>query len=322
MPAERVRAFAPGRVNLIGEHTDYNQGLCLPFAIERGITVTVEPGPGSGVEPRGPFVDGAVAELERAGVEVRPCRLEIESDLPQRAGLASSGALTVALCLALCGVSDAEPPAPIELARLCSRVENDWVGQRTGLLDQMAALNGEAGHALRLDMRALSVEPVALRLEDHALATLDSGAPRALAESGYGERRAECELAASELGIDSLRDASPGDVERLPKRLAGRVQHVLAENERVETTVAALRAADPARLGTLLDASHRSLRDDYEASAPEVEATVERARAAGAPGARMVGGGFGGHVLALFPPGVPPPSDALEVRAGPGARLL
>ena len=313
-------AFAPGRVNLIGEHTDYNDGLCLPFAIERGVTVTAEPHPGA--EAAGPFVSGAVAELERAGIELRPCRLEIESDLPQRAGLASSAALTVALCLALCAASDAEPPPRLELARLCSRVENDWVGQRTGLLDQLASLSGEAGHALRLDMRALSVEPVPLRLEGHSLVTLDSGAPRALAESGYGQRRVECERAARDLGLDSLRDAGPQDAERLPEPLAGRVRHVLAENERVDAMVAALHAGDLAEAGRLLDASHRSLRDDYDASVPEVEATVERARAAGAIGARMVGGGFGGHVLALFPPGVAPPPGALEVRAGPGARLL
>jgi galactokinase len=319
VPAERVRAFAPGRVNVIGEHTDYNDGLCFPFAVEQGVTVTAEPGPGAG--PDDPFVRGARAELERDGIELRPCRLHAESDLPQRAGLASSAAYTVAVCLALCAASEAEPPPQLELARLCSRVENDWVGQPTGLLDQLAALHGERERALRLDLRELSVEPVPLLLEGHVLATLDSGAPRALAESGYGQRRAECERAARELGLASLRDALPENAERLPEPLAGRVRHVASENRRVDAMVAALRAGDIAEAGRLLDASHRSLRDDYDASVPEVEATVERAKAAGALGARMVGGGFGGHVLALFPEGAVPP-DALEVRAGPGAALL
>ena len=314
--AERAqaRAFAPGRVNLIGEHTDYSGGLCLPFAIERGVTVTAYPG---GSEPDDPFVRGVTAELR-----LSPCRLTIESDLPQRAGLASSAAFTVAVALAMCAAAGVEAPGKLELARLCSRVENDWVGQRTGLLDQMASLHGEAGHALRLDMRSLSVEPVPLRLAGHTLATIDSGAPRSLADSGYDERRTECERAARELGVDSLRDARAGDAERLPEPLAGRVRHVVSENARVEEMVAALRSADLAAAGRLLDASHRSLRDDFAASVPEVEATVERARAAGAIGARIVGGGFGGHVLALFPEGVSPPAGALEVRAGPGARLL
>jgi galactokinase len=318
VPAEQARAFAPGRVNLIGEHTDYNHGLCLPFAIERGVTVTAEPGP----EPDDPFVRGARAELERDGLVLRPCRLEVESDLPQRAGLASSAAFTVAVSLALCAASGVEPPGRLVLARACSRVENEWVGQPTGLLDQLACLLGEAGHALRLDMRSLEVEAVPLRLEGHALATLDSEAPRSLAASGYAERRSECERAARELGLASLRDAAPEAADRLPEPLAARVRHVSGENDRVEAMVESLRSGDMARAGRLLDDSHRSLRDDYDASVPEVEAAVERARAAGALGARMVGGGFGGHVLAFFPPGAAPPPDALKVRPGAGARLL
>lgn len=312
--AGRARAFAPGRVNLIGEHTDYNDGLCLPFAIERGVTVTAELG---GPEADDPFVRGATAELG-----LPPCRLEVESDLPQRAGLASSAAYTVAVSLALCAAVGTDAPDRLELARVCSRVETDWVGQPTGLLDQLACLYGEAGHALRLDIRSLAVQAVPLQLHGHRLATLDSGAPRSLAGSGYGERRAECERAARELGLGSLRDAGADDADRLPEPLGKRLLHVLSENGRVDAMVAALRERDMAEAGRLLDASHHSLRDDFAASVPEVEAAVERARAAGALGARMVGGGFGGHVLALFPPGVAPPAGALEVRAGPGARLL
>lgn len=340
----RVQAFAPGRVNLVGEHTDYNAGLCLPFAIERGVTVAAAPLPGSqiealaldlgerdGFEPGGAtragggpqgwraFVRGAAAELTRAGIPVRPCRLEITGDVPRGAGLSSSAALSVALCLALCAVAGAEPPGRIELARLCSRIERDWCGAETGLLDQLASLFGERGRALRIDMRALTIEPVALELRDHVLATLDSGAERSVAASGYNERREECRAACRALGVDSLRDAESH--EGLPEPLGRRVRHVLSENARVDAAVAALAAGDLAGLGGLLDASHRSLRDDYEVSAPAVEEAVKACKEAGALGARIMGGGFGGSVLALFPPGAEPPPGAVPVVAGPGAAL-
>jgi galactokinase len=339
----RVAAFAPGRVNLIGEHTDYNDGLCLPFAIDLGVTVTAEPLEGQELVARAldlgeedrfepgrreraapgwrAFVRGAAVELADAGVELRPARLEISADLPRGAGLSSSAALTVALCLALCAVSGAPEPDRLELARLCSRVENDWVGAPTGLLDQVASLFGQEGHAVRIDMRTLEVTAVPLELGDHVLVTLDSGAERELAASGYSERRAECRAAARELGVGSLREAVPADAERLPEPLGRRVRHVLSENARVEAMVDALRRRDPAEAGRLIDASHRSLRDDYEASVPAVERAVERAKGAGAAGARMVGGGFGGHVLALFPPDAEPPPDANAVRPGPAARV-
>ena len=343
-PVNRVVAFAPGRVNLIGEHTDYNDGLCLPFAIDLGVTVTATPLDGRelvvraldlgeeerfelGRRERPPrpgwrgFVRGAAAELADAGVELRPARLEISADLPRGAGLSSSAALTVALCLALCAVSGAPEPDRLELARLCSRVENHWVGAPTGLLDQIASLFGREGEAVRIDMRTLGLTGVPLELGDHVLVTLDSGAERELAASGYAERRAECEAAARELGIGSLREAIPADVERLPEPLGRRVRHVLSENARVEAMVDALGRRDLAEAGRLLDGSHRSLRDDYEASVPAVERAVGRANAAGAAGTRMVGGGFGGHVLALFPPDAEPPPDARLVRPGPAARV-
>jgi galactokinase len=320
-----IRAFAPGRVNLIGEHTDYNEGLCLPFAIELGVTVTAELRDGREIGAPGlprddPYLRGAAAELRAAGVEVPGCTLEAASDLPQDAGLSSSAALCVALVLALCGVAGAEPPAPVELARLCSRIENEYAGVQTGLLDQLASLLGQEGRAVRLDMRSFDAQPVDLDLAGHVLAVLDSGAPRALAGSGYNERRDECRRAAEQLGVKSLRDARDGS--GLPDRLARRVRHVITENERVDAAVAALRAADPAALGWLLDASHRSLRDDYEVSVPEVERTVAACREAGALGARIMGGGFGGSVLALFPPDADLPEGAIRVSPGPGARLL
>jgi galactokinase len=344
VPAERARAFAPGRVNLIGEHTDYNEGLCLPFAIERGVTVTATRNAGREIEAhaldlggtlrfepgaeegRGEgwraFVVGAAAELARSGIDPPPCRLEIAGDLPRGGGLGSSAALTVALCLALCAAAGAQPPPALELARACSRVENEWVGQRTGLLDQLASLHGGRGRAVRIDMHGPLIEPVPLELGGHRLALLDSGAPRALAAAGYNARRAECEEAARLLGLASLRDARPEDAERLREPLAGRVRHVTTENARVDEMVAALRDGDPGRAGHLLDGSHASLRDDYDCSTPAVEAAIGRAEAAGASGARMVGGGFGGHVLALFEREADLPADAVEVAPGPGARVL
>jgi galactokinase len=318
-----IRAFAPGRVNLIGEHTDYNDGLCLPFAIELGVTVTATLQEGDRVTSpdlgqHDPFLRGTVAELGRAGIAVPGCRLDVESDLPRAAGLSSSAALGVALALALCGAAGAEPPPALELARLCARVENDWAGAETGLLDQLASLLGEAGHALRLDMRSFDATPVELDLGEHVLAVLDSGAPRTLAASGYNERREECRRAAKALGVESLRDAEPA---ALPPPLDRRVRHVLTENARVDAAVAALAARDSAALGELLDASHASLRDDFEVSVPAVERAVAACKEAGALGARIMGGGFGGSVLALFPPHARPPDGALRVSPGPGAAV-
>jgi galactokinase len=339
-----VQAFAPGRVNLIGEHTDYNDGLCLPFAVERGVTVVAEPAHGHKIEAfardvgerdsfelgaeRGVategwrlFVRGASGELQAKGIELRGCRLTIEADLPPGAGLSSSAAVCVALCLALCEVARAEPPDRIALARLCSRVENDWTGAQTGLLDQLASLCGERGHAVRIDMRGPEIRTVPLELHGHTLALLDSGATHDLAaDSGYNQRREECRAACRALGIDSLRDATTA--EGLPEPLNRRVRHVLSENVRVDAAVAALAAGDLPELGALLDASHRSLRDDYEVSVPEVERAVETCHEAGALGARIMGGGFGGSVLALFGPDAELPPGAVGVEAGPAARLL
>jgi len=199
-------------------------------------------------------------------------------------------------------------------------VENDWVGAETGLLDQLAALCGEPGHAIRIDFRTLDITAVPLELGDWSLVTVDSGATHEHAEGGYNERRAECRAACERLGVASLRDAH--DSTGLPEPLNRRVRHVLTENARVDETVEAIAAGDLEAVGRLLDASHASLRDDYESSTPEVERAVARLKARGAAGARMVGGGFGGSVLALFPPGAEPPQPALRVAPGPSARRL
>jgi galactokinase len=339
---DRAVAFAPGRVNLIGEHTDYNLGLALPFAIAAGVTVRASATGGTRIETRAldlgkddafeldrpsqasgwrAFVRGAVAELQRAGVPLVGARLEVSGDVPRGAGLSSSAALEVALCLALIGVSGAAAPDRIALAGICSRVENDWVGARTGLLDQIASLYGQEDQAVRIDFRSLEVTPTPLSLDGFRLVTLDSGERHKHAASGYNARRAECAQACEQLGLDSLRDATLEMAEGLPAPLRERVLHVVSENDRVEQAVAALARGDLNALGALIDASHVSLRDFYEVSTPAVEATVARLRRAGAVGARIVGGGFGGHVLGLLPPDVRVPDGAFEVRPGPGARV-
>jgi galactokinase len=338
-----VTAFAPGRVNLIGEHTDYNDGLALPFAIAEGVTVRSRAVDGRDVSVRAvdlgeqdrfaiddpqpvrgwrAFARGAVAELQRAGVALPGADLEISGTVPRGAGLSSSAALEVALCSALIALAGARVPEPIELARICARVENLWVGARTGLLDQLASLLGQHDHALRIDFRSLDVAPVPLELDGFTLVTLDSGERHANAASGYNERRTECMAACEQLGIATLREGTLEQAARLAPPLSSRVRHVITENARVDAAVDALARGDLAALGRLLDASHASLRDHYEVSTPAVEVTVARLRDAGALGARIVGGGFGGHVLGLLPPAVDPPAGAFAVTAGSGARLL
>ena len=344
----RAAAHAPGRVNLIGEHTDYNLGLALPFAIAEGVVVRAEANDPrsesaqriyahardldeldefelaeiSPAEGWRAFVRGAAAELQRAGVPLVGARLEIGGDLERGAGLSSSAALEVALCLALSELASSASLDRIALARLCARVENDWVGAQTGMLDQLASLYGATDTAVCIDFRALEIEPVPLRLGGWRFVVVDSGERHANASSGYNERRAQCERACEQLGVDSLRDADAAGVAGLPQPLRARAEHVLGENERVGETVAALRAEDLPAVGALLDASHASLRDLYEVSTPTVERAVGRLREDGAAGARLMGGGFGGSVLGLFAPDVPVPPGAREVRPGPGAHLL
>ena len=278
-------AFAPGRVNLIGEHTDYNGGLALAFAIEQGVRVTPDPAGDDG----GPYVRAVAAELGIAD----PPPVRIESDLPAGEGLSSSAALCVAAALAL-----GPPGMPaLDLAELCRRAEERATGIRTGLLDQLAILLAEEGQGVLLDFSGPDWELAPLDLGDTRVAVIPSGAPRLPAAAGYAERQAECE------------QGHPA-----------RMRHVASENERVRHAVDAVAAQDMVALGALLDASHASLRDDFEVSVPDVERTVARAKAAGALGARIMGGGFGGSVLALFGAGAELSEDALEVRPAAGAR--
>ena len=339
-----ITTFGPGRVNLIGEHTDYNGGLALPFAIDRGVTVEAEALAGGEIEVEArdagesdvfpvdapgrsegwrAFVRGTVAELRASGVDVPGARLAISGNVPQGSGLSSSAALEAALCLALLGLAGAGEPDRIELARLCSRVENDWVGAETGLLDQLASLCSEPGQALRIDFATLELRPVPLELGDWQLVTLESGAEHSHATGGYNERRDECRRASEALGVATLSEADARAAARLPDPLDRRARHVLTENARVDAMVAALHAGDLEAAGRLLDGSHASLRDDYEASVPAVEDAVAALKRAGAAGARMVGGGFGGSVLALLPPGAEllPGADPGRSRAA-GASAL
>jgi galactokinase len=342
-PATSVTAFAPGRVNVIGEHTDYNDGLCLPFAIAAGVRATITPGDEgtlrvvaadlgeedefalAAIEPaRGwcAFARGLAAELQRAGHRLRGGVLEVSGDVPRGAGLSSSAALEVAIALALLGHAGEPAPGRLALARLCSRVENAWVGAATGLLDQIAALFGREGSTVRIDMRSLTIDYVPVALDGWRLAVVHSGVAHEHAAGGYNERRRECREACAALGVASLRDADPEAIAALRPPLDRRARHVVAENARVDAAVTALGDGDGEALGRLLDASHASLRDLFEVSVPEVDAVVERLLAAGAAGARMVGGGFGGSVLGLFEAGAALPDGAVEVRPSAGARIV
>ncbi len=344
MAPDAVSAFAPGRVNLIGEHTDYNGGLALPFAIEQGVRVDAtarsdgriaaiaadldesdefelagEVDPSHGWRS---FVRGTAVELHRRGLApAQGASMRIAGSVARGAGLSSSAAMAGSLSLALIGLAGAEPPPPWDLARLCSRVENAWVGAQTGLLDHLSSLCGRLDTALRIDFEYETLAEVALVLGDWRLVTLDSGERHVHASSGYNQRRSECAQACELLGISSLRHATEQAARELPAPLSSRALHVIGENARVEETVAALGRDDLEAVGPILDASHASLRDLYEVSTPALEAAVEALKYAGAIGARVVGGGFGGNILGLLPPGAVPPAGALEVRPSPGAGL-
>jgi galactokinase len=316
------RFFAPGRVNLIGEHTDYSGGLVLPAAIELGITLDCEPlagrirlrseasaeavdltldGSESG-DGWGRYVAAVAAELADLGREPAGLDGTLASDLPAGAGLSSSAALEVVVALALCAVADFSLP-PLELARLAQRAELRAIGKPCGIMDQAASLLGVADHAILLDTDTLAHETVPLPA-GIALVILDSGISHAEDEQRYAERRTELEQATRGRAVGSLSPAAAEELiaaEGVADVPARRLRHIAGENERVREVVAALRQAPPdlAAIGRLFRAGHDSLRDLFEVSLPELDLLVDLAYEQGAVAARMTGGGFGGSVLAL-----------------------
>jgi galactokinase len=321
---------APGRVNLIGEHTDYNDGFVLPVAIDLGISIALVPtddgrasltladsgeiGTLDIADPgarRGTWLDyvaGMAWAMLEAGVEVRGFRGRLASDLPQGAGLSSSAALEVAAAWALAG-GDRPPIDPMDLVHVVQRAENGYVGLNNGIMDQFASIFGEPGCALLLDCRSLEHRAVRLPLDEVALTVCQSGSSRRLEASAYNERRAQCEaavraIAATEPDVRSLRDVTLDMLDRVRDRLepvvARRAEHVVRENGRVLAAIAALEAGDLRTVGRLLAESHDSLRDLYEVSSPELDALVDIARATpGVVGARLTGAGFGGCTINL-----------------------
>ena len=318
-----VRADAPGRVNLIGEHTDYNEGFVLPAVIPQRVTVELTPRDDDlvRVESEGfssiayslrddrraggsDHVRAVTWVLAQGGHTIRGFQAKIRSDLPAGAGLGSSAALTVALLRAL-REAFALTIDDVALALLAHKGEVEFVGARVGVMDQLASSLGRRGEALLIDTRSNDIERIPLP-KTFGLIVIDSGIAHRHATGGYNARRNECEDAARHMRLRSLRDATDADVARLERTrpdLAARARHVVTENARVGSFVTALRAGDLVACGLLLDASHRSLRDDFAVSLPEIDALVRLLRAQhGVHGARIVGGGFGGSVLAIAAP--------------------
>jgi len=318
--------FAPGRANLMGEHTDYNEGFVLPFALGQGATVTArrrgdqmitltsrqlpEPAieldmtslvPG-GVKGWAAYPAGVAWALREAGYDIPGATILIDSDVPAGAGLSSSAALECSVALALTGLAGLSVPRS-ELVTIARRAENEFAGVPTGIMDQSASLLCTAGHALLLDCQSLETTQIPF---DAHLLVINTRAKHVLGEGEYGARRTECEEAARELSVPSLRYITDcGDTARLADPvLRRRARHVCTDNERVLRAVDLLRGghdASIASVGELLTQAHASLRDDFEVSWPEADVAVSAALAAGALGARMIGGGFGGSVLAMLP---------------------
>jgi galactokinase len=317
-------------VNLIGEHTDYNDGFVLPFALaertavaaaRRGddtiaVTSTYEPGtirarladigPGS-VSGWAAYPLGVAWAIAQARPALSPsgADLFIDSEVPAGAGLSSSAALEMAVAGALADLWGLDLTTA-ELARAGQRAENEVVGAPTGVMDQYASLLGQADAAVFLDCRSLKARTVPLRLAPAGLALVltDTGERHAHAAGGYAARRASCEKAARQLGVPALRDVATADLPRAEAELDDetfrRVRHIVTENARVKATVAALEAGAVKTVGRQLTASHRSMRDDYEITTPALDLAVEAALSAGALGARMTGGGFGGSTITLI----------------------
>ncbi len=318
---------APGRVNLIGEHTDYNAGPCLPVALPHSTYVAAarrdddavrvassrvddiwsgrldQTGPGH-VDGWAAYVAGVVWAMREEGHDVPGVDLLVDSTVPLGAGLSSSAALECATAVALAGLLDLDlsPDVRRSLAQACMRAESEVARAPTGGMDQMVAMLAEPDAALLIDFGDHTEQTIRLDLADHALLVTDTRVSHELTDGGFGARRADCEAAAADLGVSSLREASlealPGITDPIRRR---RAHHVVTEIERVAHAVQAVKAGDLVGLGRLFVASHASLRDDFEVSCAELDAAVQTAVGAGALGARMTGGGFGGSSVALVP---------------------
>jgi galactokinase len=332
--APTVVAHAPGRVNLIGEHTDYNRGLVLPVALPHGTFAAMAPrtdgvvrvrsleedaswtgsvdalGPGA-VEGWAAYAAGVLWAMREDGYDVPGVDVLVHGTVPLGAGLSSSAALECSVALAACGVLEVEPDAGVRrrLAAACIRAETEVAGAPTGGMDQTVSLLAAAGSALLIDFDVAagsdgSTQEVALDLEPAELALLvtDTRVSHALVDGGYAARRSDCEAAAAALGVPSLRQARLADVDRLPdERVRRRARHIVTEIARVRDTVTALGAGDWQAIGRAFRDSHVSMRDDFEISCPELDVAVTTAVEAGAVGARMTGGGFGGSSITLVP---------------------
>lgn len=315
---------APGRVNLIGEHTDYNDGFVLPMAIDRWVWLAVRPREDRRVvcesldmenvadfdldrmdkdsEAWNEYLKGVAWALQDAGKELRGWEGVLKGDIPIGAGLSSSAALEMAAAKAFALASDL-PWNPREMARLCQQAEREWVGVNCGVMDQMICALGEVDHGLLIDCRTLETEQIPLP-RGCTILILDTGTRRGLRDSAYNERRRQCEQAARFFGVQALRDLSldqfqpkAGQLEDVVRR---RARHVISENERTLEAAQVMRAGDAGRLGALMDASHESLRVDYEVSSPVLNAIVRLARREhGCYGARLTGAGFAGCAVAL-----------------------
>jgi galactokinase len=315
-------AEAPGRVNLIGEHTDYNAGFVLPAAIDRTVAVALARRDDDVVRAysldydqcdefkvglvrrfagsRGwrDYLRGVVWALADSQYAVGGADIAITGDVPKGAGLSSSAAIEIALAGGLTAIAGIEIDRRL-LALLCQRAENFFVGVQSGIMDQYASSRGQARHALLVDCRSLEAEPVPLP-PGIAIVIVDSKVARRLADTPYNRRREECAEAARTLGLESLRDATIEMLSRLSGDLLKRARHVVTENARVLAAAEALRTADLDRLGALMAESHASMRDDFEASSPEIDLLVELARQAnGVVGARVTGAGWGGCTVNL-----------------------
>ncbi len=312
-----MRVFrAPGRVNLIGDHTDYNEGFVLPIAIDRECVVHaaarsdgivrvtstdregyVEVPADGGTDPGevqgwGAYVAGVVRALAERGRPPAGIDAVVSTTIPIGAGLSSSAAFEVALALALCDAASFQLPA-VELALACQQAEQIATGVPSGIMDQLSSIGGRPGCALLIDCRTLEVSPVLLPPEA-AVLVVYSGVSRSLADTAYAERRRTCDKVAARLGLPALRDATP-------EQIAGHrwARHVVSENARVLEAARALEDDDLSVLGRLLSESHASLRDDYDVSTPELDALTAALEDAGAAGARLTGAGFGGCVVAV-----------------------